>query len=97
MADTFNAHTSADALARDLGELRDRLTNDKNTQIMTVLAGVGAVATVVALITVLIRKRRLIRNVLLVANVAATVWQLRARLGLTDNDGPPPPPPAPGV
>jgi len=62
---------------------------------------VGAVAGVAVVARTLIRKRRLIRNLLMVGSTIATITQLRDRIDPTwftrSGDGPPPPPAAPSV
>jgi len=100
MADTFNPSTATEAIARDLNELRDRVFNDPTTRAVTTFAAVGAAVGVISItgliIRSLVRKRRLISNVMLLATTVAAITRLRERALLSSlvrpEDGPPLPP-----
>ncbi|MEX2533004.1 MAG: hypothetical protein WD360_03480 [Nitriliruptoraceae bacterium] len=100
MADTFNLSTATDAIARDLNELRDRVLHDPTTRAVSAVAAVGAVVGVMGIagliVRAVVRKRRLISNVMLLATTVAALTRLRERALLSSlvrpTDGPPLPP-----
>lgn len=100
MADTFNLSTATDAIARDLNELRDRVLHDPKTRAVSTVAAVGAGVGVISIagliVRAVVRKRRLISNVMLLATTVAALTRLRERALLTTlvrpTDGPPLPP-----
>lgn len=105
MTDNFDPSQATDALARDLAELRDRVTNDPATRVLTTIAAIGAsigmLSIVVTIARTLLRKRRLIGNSMLLLATIAAVKRLRERdvvsLRVQVAEGPPPPPATPTV
>ena len=105
MTDNFDPSHATDALARDLAELRDRVTNDPATRVLTTIAaigaGIGVLGIVITIARTLIRKRRIISNVVLLVTTVAAFMRLRERdvvsLRVQVAEGPPPPPATPTV